>query len=179
MAGTTYLYSRARIAQSVWLSAGIGAAFIFVSVLGHILWFGVVIGLVCAVTIVRALLQSRDKSPALSIGPEGFCYRPFSSRLVRSSINFVKQETLAVAWGKSSYVAQPNLGAIHVALRTLEGYPRSPWRTLSRLIAGIDGRPAISIQIYFLDGADGAAVANSFATYWGHPVETRTLRNRT
>lgn len=183
MAATTYLYSRARLIQSVWLAAGIGVVFIVVSVLANVFWFGIVIGFVCAASIVRALLQSGEKSPVLSIGPEGFCYRPFSPRLVRwdnvASINLVKYETLAVAWGKSSYVAQRNLDAIHVALRTLEGYPRSPWRTLSRLVAGIDGRPAISIQIYFLEGADGAAVADSFANFWGHAVETRTLRSRT
>lgn len=183
MAATTYLYSRARLSQSVWLGAGIGIAFIVVSALAHVLWFGIAIGFVCAAIIVRALLQSREKSPVLSIGPEGFCYRPFSPRLVSwdnvASIKLVKHETLAVAWGKSSYAAQPNLDAIHVALRTLEGYPRSPWRMLSRLVAGIDGLPAISIQLYFLEGADSAAVAESFANFWGHAVETRTLRSRT
>lgn len=183
MAATTYLYARARLIQSVWLAAGIGVAFIVVSALTNVLWFGIVIGLVCAASIVRALLQSREKRPVLRIGPEGFCYRPFSPRLVSwdnvASINLVKREKLVVAWGKSSYVAQPNLDAIHIALRTLEGYPRSPWRTLSRRVAGIDGLPAILIQLYFLEGADGAAVAGSFADFSGRAVETRTLRSRT
>lgn len=183
MAATTYVYSRARLIQSVWLAAGIGVAFMAVSALANVFWFGIAIGLLCAASVVRAFLQSGEKNPVLSIGPEGFCYRPFSTRLVRwdnvASINLVKYETLAVAWGKSSYVAQPNLDAIHVALRTLEGYSRSPWRALSRLVASIDGRQAISIQIYFLEGADGAAVADSFANFWGHAVESRVLRSRT
>jgi hypothetical protein len=74
VAATTYLYSRARLTQSVWLAAGIGVAFIVVSALAQVLWFGIVIGLVCAASIVRALLQTGEKSPVLSIA-KSICTR--------------------------------------------------------------------------------------------------------
>ena len=175
-----YAYDPRRFGTSFWMATGIGLAFLLAGSIANVFWFGALMAAICGLIAVRTVLESRRRSPVLSIEPAGFIYTPFSKAIVAwdnvAGVAVVKHERMIVRWGKKDFFHQKQLDTVNVALRDDTPYPRSPWRSITRRLSAVKGRPAISIQPYFLKGASTESVIDAIGRNWTGEVEYETIR---
>ncbi|MEZ6022892.1 MAG: hypothetical protein R3C16_05645 [Hyphomonadaceae bacterium] len=175
-----YRYDPQRFALTFWLAIGVGVSFLFVGALSNVFWFGALMAAVCGALALWTALHALRRKPVLTISSEGLRYAPFSEAVVPwadiAAVSLVRRERLVAQWGKGAVLHQQQLDTINFVLRDGASYPRSLWRTIARQASAIDGRPAVSVQLYFLKDATAAAVIEAISRHWPGTVEEKTIR---
>jgi hypothetical protein len=178
----SYYYDRTRFAASIWIALGVGAAFLFVGALSGLLWVGAAAAGICGMLAIWTAVELTRPGPILSVTPTGLTYRPFSTATIDwsnvESITLMRHERLVSAWGKGSYIHEPNLDAVNVVLRDFAPYPRSIGRSISRSVSSVNGRPAIVIQLYFLKSASSEAITEALARHWKGEIQHQVVRRQ-
>ncbi|HEV7691033.1 MAG TPA: hypothetical protein VGO52_09430 [Hyphomonadaceae bacterium] len=127
------------------------------------------------VTLAGSFLR---RGPFLIIGPEGLTYMPFSHKPVPwtdlSAVVLVRYEGRRVDFpGRVVYYPQPSSDMINFAVRDLKPYPSGLGRSISRLVARMQGLPPISIQVPYVKGATMEGIAEAIGRHWDGKTENK------